>query len=300
MKKRNIIFIFALIIIGASLILTNSCKKEDDTESPLQLIVDTLLTNLEYPTGLWIKGNNIYLTETAARNTSFGGKLCLNKFDLTNNQKTILLNNPMCSDAVVVTNDGKIYLTSYFDSYPGNSGKVSVYDPVLNIETFLFNLEMASTDMFLNDNNDILIIGCNIQPDSKSIYKLPSGNYSNPVVLKTGLGCQSCITQIGDIIYFGASEIKYFGGDGVLQAFKNKSVHSISSSQQYLYYADVYNNFIGRIDLSTKQNDTLLSNLNAPISVRFDQSTNKLYFLESGTGAGKYKDGTLKVLSLNP
>ena len=73
------------------------------------LVVSTLLTNLEYPKGLWIEEDAVYLTETAQRNTVFGGKLCLDLFNITTGQKTILVNDPIASDAAIDIIDRSVH-----------------------------------------------------------------------------------------------------------------------------------------------------------------------------------------------
>ena len=258
----------------------------------------TLLTNLEYPKGLWIKGNAVYLTETAGRNTSYGGKICLVKYNLANSQKTVLVNNPVNSDAVVLANDGGIYLSSYHNSSPGEYGKVSVVDTNNLLESHLLDIEIAARDMFINSSNNIILIGSSDASNAKSLYFFPSGNYTNPSVLQTGLGRVWCVSQKDSNIYFSDHyAIKYFGNDGIINTFYNSSVMSISFSTQYLYYADYFNDKIGRINLQTNIDDTILTGLNGPIKVRFDVTTHSLYFLEVGTNLAQYKDGTLKVIN---
>jgi hypothetical protein len=73
----------------------------------------------------------------------------------------------------------------------------------------------------------------------------------------------------------------------------------MSFSSEYLYYADYFNGVVGRINIQTKFDETLASGLHRPIQVRYDESTNKLYFLEAGTDAEECKDGTLKVISIS-
>jgi hypothetical protein len=69
----------------------------------------------------------------------------------------------------------------------------------------------------------------------------------------------------------------------------------MSLSPRYLYYADYFAGTIGRISLNTKADETLRSGLHSPKSVRFDGATGNLYFVEFGSEAKLYKDGTLQV-----
>ena len=261
----------------------------------------TLLTNLEYPTSLWVKGDKVYLTETAGRNTVWGGKICLDQYDVVTGEKSVLIDNPLCSDAVVVASDGKIYLTSYLNCSPGEQGMVSVVDPLTGVETHFLDIEIASADMFIDSNDDIFIIGLSDQPGAKSIYLLPSGDYANPTVLKTGLGRAACISKSNSYIYYGHcfEPIKRFSyPSGPIETFVNKSkVLSVSLSSAYLYYADYLGGTVGRINIQTKADETVVSSLNRPICVRFDQASNRLYFLEAGTDAAQGKDGTLKFIA---
>ena len=89
-----------------------------------------VLTGLEYPKGLWVKNDFVYLTETAGRNTSFGGKVRLLRYEVTGQQLQELLNNPENSDAVVVDDAGSIYLTSYASVIPGDNGKMRSSVPI--------------------------------------------------------------------------------------------------------------------------------------------------------------------------
>jgi len=273
---------------------------------PAPPTVSTLLTNLEYPTGLWIKGNNLFLTEAAGRDTSYGGKVSLDKYDISLGQMTTLVNNPVNFEAVVVGmgSDNNIYLTAYQGYIPGESGKVSWVDPVTNVETQLLDLQIASEDMFIDSNGDIYIIGSSDSESAKSIYKLPYGNYTNPVVLQTGLGRTVCISKHGDYIYFSHIVDQTIWRFNIntptqLELFGNKRVGSISFSSDYLYYSDFIGGTLGRINLATKADETIASGLHEPQAVRYDAATNKLYFVEGGTNAAQYKDGTLKVINFN-
>ena len=175
------------------------------------------------------------------------------------------------------------------------------------IETPLLNIEIASEDMFIDSNGNILIIGSSDLGTAKSIYLLPSGNYTNPIVLQTGLLRTWSISKSGNYVYFstntynGTGDIKRFDINNLalIETFiPGRDAMSMSFGGGYLYYADYFEGTLGRIDISTKINQTLKSGLNNPIGVRYDEVSNKLYFLEAGTQGGQYKDGTLKVLEL--
>lgn len=281
---------------------TTSIKDVDSTllTSQVEIPFSTLLTNLEYPKGLWVKGNKIYLTETNGRNTIYGGKICLSQYDTITNQTTLLVNNPLASDAVVVSSDGMIYLTSYQNSIPGQNGIVTYVDPNTKIEQVLLNIEIASKDMFIDTDDNILIIGSSYSPDAKSIYLLPVGDYTHPSVLQTGLGGIWCISKNGGDIYFSDHDtIKFFSSPGgTIHTFLGKSVMSMSFSTQYLYYADYFGGTVGRIKIQTKVVETLISNLTRPIQIRYEKVSKKLYFLEAGTSEAEFKDGTLNVCTL--
>ena len=259
--------------------------------------ISTLLANLEYPTGLWIKGDRIYLTETAGHNTTYGGKTCLDQYDVTTAQKSVLVNNPKSFDAVVVASDDNIYLTSYQYIILGESGTVSVVNPETNIETHILDINIASEDMFIDSNDDILIIGSSDRDYAKSIYLLPAEDYTNPIVVKTGLGRTWCISKSGPYTYFSdQSAIRRFSNSGPIETFVNKSVMSMSFSSEYLFYADYFSGTIGLINLTTRSDETIISGLHGPHTVRYDELNKKLYFLESGSSSAQFKDGTLKVI----
>ncbi|MEM2087514.1 MAG: hypothetical protein QXF52_02415 [Thermoproteota archaeon] len=296
-----ILVLLTLSMVTPVFSVASSMVEPVGAQPPVGSAIFTLLTGLEYPCGLWVKEGKIWLVE-AGGHTSYGGKLCLAQYDTATGQKTVLVNNPMACEAVVVASDYRIYLTSWVGRIPGERGIVTTVDPETNIETLLLDIEIASSDMFIDEEDNILIIGSSDQPGAKSIYLLPSGNYLNPVVLKTGLGRANCISKHGEYVYFSDRvSIKRFRyPDGAIETFLEKSVMSMSFVSEHLYYADYRNGVIGRINVQTKVDEVLASGLNGPIAVRYDGSTGDLYFLEAGTSAGKFKDGTLKAIHIGP
>jgi len=181
----------AVCLAAAGLLTFGGCGDDDKVTNPgpqpEAFGIDTLLTGLEYPSGLWVRGDRVYFTETNGRNTGYGGAVALSVYKLAAQTESLLVNNPTCSDAVVVTGDNKIYLASYLSSIPGESGKVSVVDPTTLVETDVTTLEIAAKDMYLEADNDIVVIGSSDLLAAKSLYRLPAGNYASPEVLKTGL-----------------------------------------------------------------------------------------------------------------
>ncbi len=261
----------------------------------------TLKTDLGYPKGLWIHNNNILYTETADRNTIFDGNLTLCRFDLTSEQNQVLIDHPICSDSVVVAQNGTIYLSSYMYSNPGENGRFSAVDPTTNIETVLFDIEIATKDMYIDSNDDIYLLGSSDSSDAKSLYYFPVGDYYNPQILKTGLGRVWSISKQGDYIYFAnfSSINRFHVSGGPTEVFLEKShVLSMTMDDQYIYYADYFGGTIGKISISNSSDETLLSGLNKPSQIRYDGIDN-LYFLECGTGDNEYSDGTLKVYSIS-
>ena len=258
--------------------------------------VDKLLTNLEYPSGLWVRGDRVYFTETNGHNTSFGGAVRLRVYKLASETVSLLKDHPNCHDALVVTEDGKIYLGSYVGSTPGESGRVSVLDPTTLVESNVTELEIAVEDMFLESDNDILVIGSSDLPGAKSLYRLAPPAYTSPNVVKTGLGRTQGVTALGSDIYFADNTaIRKISGD-VTEAWFTKFVSSLSASSKYLFYSDPYAGKIGMIDLASKHDSVLVSGLHYPDRVRWVAETNRLYFTELGTTEGEFKDGTLQVI----
>ena len=257
----------------------------------------TLVTNLDYPKGLWVKGNNVYFTETAQRNTVYGGKFCLDRYRISSGQAAVLVSNTENADAVVVSNNGKIYLTSYLNATPGQQGRVSVVDTAAMTETHLMDIQIASDDMFIDANDNISLVGMSDFSWANSIYYLPAGNYTSPSILQNGLGRVWCISKKGNNTYFSdLYSTYYFGPNGIVQPFMSKSVVAITFSANYLFYVDYFNGTLGKVNLQTMADQTVLIGLHEPSNIRYDAGTNSLYFLESGTNAGQYHDGTLKVL----
>ena len=243
-----------------------------------------------------MRGDRVYFTETNGHNTSYGGAVRLRVYKLASQTDSLLKDHPNCHDAVVVTEDGKIYLGSYVGSVPGESGRVSVLNPSTLVESNVCELEIAVKDMFLESDNDILVIGSSYLPDAESLYRLAPPAYTSPNVVKTGLGRTQGVAALGSDIYFADyTAIRKISGD-VTEAWFTKFVSSLSASTKYLFYSDQYAGEIGMIDLATKHDSVLVSGLHYPFKVRWIAETNRLYFVELGTTDGEYKDGTLQVI----
>jgi hypothetical protein len=264
----------------------------------------TLLTNLEYPKGMWLRGNDLFLVEANGRSTSYGGKNGIDRYNITLGQMTTLVNGPENPGAVVagIGSDSNVYLSCWQDTIPGEVGAISWVDLATNIETHLLDLEIATEDMCIDEAGDIYIIGSSNLSSAKSIYRLPYGGYANPQVLQTGLGSTWCIAKNGDYVYFSThASIKRFDVNtpGTIETFMNQSVMSMSFMGEYLYFADYFGGIVGRIHLDTRAVQQLAVGLHGPHAVRCDPSSYKVYFNEAGTDSGQFKDGTLKVIDLN-
>lgn len=285
----SLLISFALLCFG--------CGK-DSTEKPEEPpVIKTLLTHLEYPKGLWVMGGKAYFTEANGR-AGYGGKNTLNVYDPIKNTKTLLRDGLICTEGVVVTNDTTVHLTSWLGSVPGDTGEVSFYNRGTHLEEREAALAIASVDMFIESNDDIYVIGSSLTPAAKSVYRLPAGDYANPQVIHESLGKTLSLTKAGDILYYSedGGSIKRFVG-GTFEPFVNKDVESMSVSSTYLFYADLAGGKIGKINISSKADETIATNLHSPTAVRWDAAASKLYFLEAGTSGNGYKDGTLRVIT---
>jgi hypothetical protein len=284
------------LLIPLAVVALASCG--DDATGPSEMAIQTLATNLEYPTGLWIAGDTVYLTETAGRNTVFGGKVALDGYDLDSGELSLIVDSPENSDAVVVASDGKIYLTSYVAVIPGQEGAVSVVDPTTGDESPVTGLKIASTDMFIDDNQDIYVIGASYDPNASSLYRLPAADYADTSVVASGLGTASALTKAGsDIYYADVSRIYRLDESGTATPLlEERAVFSLTLAEPYLYFAQYTEGYIGRLELQTLAVDTVAANLDGPRAVRYDEQSGVLYFLESGTTENEFKDGALKVI----
>jgi hypothetical protein len=289
--------VYYILLLTCFALLSFGCGKDDNETPPEPVVIKTLLTQLEYPKGLWIQGNKVYFTEANGR-AGYGGKNALNMYDVAARTRAVLLDTIVCTEGVVVTAGGNAYMTSWRGTKPGDEGEVSFYDWTQAREAHVANLDIASVDMFIDSNDDIYIIGSSETPAAPSMYRLPVGSYTTPQVIHESLGKTLCLTKSDDTIYYsedGGSINRFVGGN--FESFVNKHVESMSTSTQYLFYADLSGGKIGMINISTKADETIASNLHSPTAVRWDASTGSLYFLEAGTSAQNYKDGALKVIT---
>ncbi|MGD1048674.1 MAG: hypothetical protein ABR899_08000, partial [Candidatus Krumholzibacteriaceae bacterium] len=192
---RLITIVLLIAVLGAF-----GCS--NSTTSPGNLKLKTLLGGLEYPKGLWIVGDKVYFTEVNGRYTPYGGKVALSVYDQAAVSTTVIINNPENSDAVVVMEDGTMYLTSWHGAIPGNFGKVSMVDPVTHVESQVTDLQIASNDMYLESDSDIVVVGESNDVNANSMYILPSGSYGSPSVFHSGLGISKCVSEAQGVVYY--------------------------------------------------------------------------------------------------
>jgi hypothetical protein len=290
MKKRYVAVLLSVVF------LCLGCGKESTEKPEEPPVIKTLLSNLEYPKGLWVEGGKVYFTEASGR-AGYGGKNALSVYDPVSNMRAVLLDTIVCTEGVVVTDEGNIYMTSWIGSVPGDDGEVSYDDPLHRTELVIVRLAIACVDMFIDTNDDIWVIGSSETPDANSVYRLPVADYTNPEVIYHDLGKAQCLGKSGDNFYWSDEALirRFFGQ--VEQEFATRGVESMSLSSTYLFYADRSAGRIGKIRISPKADEAIATGLHSPIAVRWDAVGQKLYFLEAGTSAQQYKDGTLKVIT---
>lgn len=250
-----------------------------------------LLNNLEYPKALFWTEGNLYYTETAARNTSYGGKLTLNDYNLLTNNLTVLKESPQNSDALVVV-DNYIYLSSYYGSIPGESGKVSTFNLSSNSESHLLDIEIATEGMCLDENDNIYLLGSSDNSNAKSLYKFPNQDYTNPEVLLTGLGRTWTITYHNGLIYFSDHNYIYSYNqiDEPVSLISKGGILGMAVTDNYIYYSEYFNNKVGRINLTTKQDELLFDDIIRPGAMAIDRINNILYLITNGTNDNQFKD----------
>ena len=285
--------------------VTNSPQSITATGTASAFTVQTLQSNLQYPLGLWVNNGGIYFTETADHNTSFGGRRRLSRVVQDGGALETLIENPVNSDAVVVTNNGNVYLASYVGTSPGESGRVSVatFDIEAGwVQTPLATVGVAAQDMFLDANETITLIGSSDSPTAGSLYTLFAGAYDSPAAFRTGLGRAWSVTEAAGVLYYsildrGEVHRVSEGGDPVV--FSGRQVTTMTSDGTYLYYGDL-GGTLRRRNLDTGAEETLFSGPGHINAARYDAATQTLYFLRSGTVAAQYKDGSLNSIYLGP
>ncbi|MCP4291399.1 MAG: hypothetical protein GY780_06140 [bacterium] len=254
-----------------------------------------LSDNLEYPKGLFVDGNRVYFTETAGRNTSFGGKIRLSYYDLDLNTTNMVADNPTNSDAIVVASNGLVYLASYTGSSIGDLGGMSVIDPATGIETELPDVEIGATDMWIDGNDNITLLGQSHSPSAKSMYYFPALDFANPTITQTGLGAVWCLGHDGTTPYYSTHDSTFrIGSNGTPELFLDESFMSLSLSDTHMFYADYFSETVGVIDLGTMQNTIMVSGLDSPpIRIRYDDASQRIFVVVVGTSADFYRDGAL-------
>lgn len=259
-----------------------------------EIKIDTLVDNLEYPVALFLSNKNLYFTENAGWSTSSGGKVTLNSYNTETNQKTLLMSYPDARDAMVVIGNN-IYLSSWVLKIPGEQGRVTIFDLTQNKEIPFKTIEIATEDMCLDSNNNFYLLGSSDLAGAKSLYKFPASDYSTPVVLLYGLGRTNSIAFKNDIIYYSDAVGIWKVENDLLKTlfYQKKYILGMALSDTYMYYSDYFNNKIGRINLQSKVEEVMYSNISYPNKMVIDRANNTLYVLSHGTDINKYKDGKI-------
>jgi hypothetical protein len=260
-----------------------------------------LISDLEYPTGLWVKGTKVYIAECPVGNTSFSGRDRLSVYDTSTKVRTTLLEDPPDCGAVAVAGDDKIWLgTRLVTNIDGDSGHISVLDPTTLQVVQSISVAIAVSDLF-PDGDDVYVAGLSDTADAKNIYVVHAGV---AVPFRQGLGWVSAITKVGSTLYYsifgGAHPVgtsRFVGNTGDVEMFSTSGRQALTSSPAQIFFADLLSNVIGSVDQQTKQaTGTPLTGLNGPFNVRYDVPSGLLFFVESGTVAGKYLDGRLQAV----
>jgi hypothetical protein len=287
-----------VLVLLLSISLCFGCSKNSTTSPKEELAITTLLTGLEYPTGLWVRDGKVYFTETLGRQQGYTGIVALSVLDTGSNVKRLIKANLVNSDAVIMDSEGEIYLASWHGAIPGDYGKVSKVDTTAKTETHVADIEIAAIDMYVDSGDNLTVIGSSDNATAKSVLRLPEPTRTPVEVIHESLGRATCLAYSGSVLYYSDdARIRRFAAGNIFELFASKGVRSMSFSSKYLFYADLAGGKVGRISLSGRTDGTLASGLKEPIAVRWDGATGKLYFLEAGTVAGGYKDGTLKVIT---
>jgi hypothetical protein len=271
--------------------------------------------------GLWVHDGKVYFTEAAATGTVWGGIARLSVYDPVASTLTTLVDNPVNHDAVAVASDGKIYLGGWSFSIPGNAGHISVVDPVTLVESPVADLDAATSDMFMDDADNLYVATLGPTKSTSYIYRLAAGDYAHPTryrVVETEM-----MTASGGTFYLDDWGVSRFAAGGPEEKFwvpDDPSWFSIRGLTVYggnLFYggsgcSDGYVPGYGQcppapigqirsVPLSTGGSyTTVASGLGDVSNLRVDPSTGMLYFLEFGTEAGDYLDGRLRVVDPSP
>ncbi|MEQ9263128.1 MAG: T9SS type A sorting domain-containing protein [Owenweeksia sp.] len=263
--------------------------------------VFTLLSNLEYPRALCLDNGKVYFTETQGALDPFGGRVSLLQYDISSAQTDTLVHQLICSNTILVHPSGALYLGSEIGPSAGDQGWVSQYVPGGNDDTIVTTVDIATHDMRLNSAGDVLLIGQSFSSNAKSIQRFDGGDFTNPpTILKTGKGIATSIVQHDSIVYYATNQgIYFFGPDGIEDILSGQPSVAIDYYKGYIYYANIQTGTIGRVSIASGSNTILVSGLNQPVNLRIDTANGSLYFLESGTSAGQFFDGTLKVLDIS-
>lgn len=274
---------------------------EQETVSQMQ--VETLVDNLEYPVALCLLNKKIYFTEAAAWYTTSGGKRALSVYDIDTRQITVLDYYIDAFDAMVAVGD-KIYLSSWVGPTWGEDGLVTYFDLNLGQEFPFRNVDIATSDMCLDSDNNFYLLGSSDLPGSKSLYKFSANNYLYPEVMLNGLGRTMAITSKDNYLYYSdAIRIwKVEDSDSPVKSsfFLENFISGMAFSDTYMYYSDYFNNRIVRLNLQTKVAEVLVSGISYPNKMVIDRDNELLYVISQGTSINNFKDGKiLKITNAN-
>ncbi|MEJ2541149.1 MAG: Ig-like domain-containing protein, partial [Gemmatimonadota bacterium] len=264
--------------------------------------LETLVTGLEYPEGLWVGDGLVHLTETAGRSTVFGGAERLLRYSIGSGALDPLLD--AFASAVAVGAGGTLYLAAWRQSVPGDQGSLTAIDPATLEEEFTLELGIAATDLFLHREGDLYVAGASRTADAPSLTVLAGGDPGARTVLEEGREIQAVTLGEAGLYFATAGDGEYRilrrSGDGetttVLDA--QSLVTSLALDGDHLYFVMPLENALARIDLTDPSAvpQSVASGLQEPATVRYDPATASLWVLTSGTPGNEYRDGTLTVM----
>jgi hypothetical protein len=267
---------------------------------------DTLLNDLHYPSALDLEGDNLFITEAAGRNTSFGGNMSLLRYSISDNRLVQKFPNPPATDAISVIGH-KAYMATYKEMIPGNEGTVFMLDMEEAGAYILSDVETAATCMCKTDGK--LFVGGLSDPDNtKSLFVFEPNEtreYSDYRVLLGDYPFNTEAITCNDefILFSDGFQIVTVLNNENYDLYGGLQVKNVSSLDFYKNTSVIYSSYkdktIGYFTLKKGKGIKLFRTDQTIGAVKVDSMNNYLYALTYGTEANKYQDGKLLRFKIN-
>lgn len=260
----------------------------------LDIRLDTVLNNLNEPGDLFVTDHSVYYSERNGGESDENGAYKIKVLDeITGETKQVYSSNKKLYSIAV--NDSCLFISA------GDMDGASV-----NANLFIYNLN----DQSVKQITDSLAEPFEIDADADgNVYvgAIINENIRKPLVKYKAPEYEEFDRELdgsGEILSFDyGSDFIWFSNAGGIAKTQARSTWSVSFingvtgllvTQNHIYYSKYEYNLLGRINLFTGENETLLENILRPYRMSYSEDSKALYFIVNDNS----KENTSTMLRL--